>query len=376
SVDFVLRTNCLYFNIKGNIKKENIISEAILDIAIHSALYKIKNVIHTIDSNNKFDISIIIPVHNRENLIIECIKSINSQTLDKNRFEVIFIDDGSTDKSVAAIEYFIAPDINRRVIRREIPSGNASAPRNEGIKAAKGRYVFFLDSDDAIHSELLYDGLHIADKNNSDIVYFKQASSTGRGVPVRAFRKNANKADIIKNHLFRSLKIFKLFKRELLINNGVLFNPSIPVYEDMIFSCHALTVSNTVSVLSDKEYYILNGHDQQHLSKVSFPVENRIFVLQCGLNYILISKKQTNEKVKMFSAWVVICIEHLAAIEKNKKVPDNDKRFFFKMMYKSLAAHSDLINFDLIYNKFKSLAQFLLDGDHENFRKDVLALNK
>lgn len=41
-------------------------------------------------------------------------------------------------------------------------------------------------------------------------------------------------------------------------------------------------------------------------------------------------QKQTNEKVKMFSAWVVICIEHLAAIEKNKKVPDNDKRFFSK----------------------------------------------
>ena len=74
---------------------------------------------------------------------MECIQSVNLQTLDKNMFEVIFVDDGSTDKTVSAIEYFISPDINWRIIRREIPSGNASAPRNEGIKAAKGRYVFF-----------------------------------------------------------------------------------------------------------------------------------------------------------------------------------------------------------------------------------------
>ena len=372
NVDFVLRTD----TIKGIERKERISSCVILIEALPCALYKIMSVINTIDSNIKFDISVIIPVHNREKLIVECIKSINSQTLDKNRFEVIFIDDGSTDKSISAIEYFIAPDINWRVIRREIPSGNASAPRNEGIKAAKGRYVFFLDSDDAIHPELLYDGLHIADKNNSDIVYFKQASSTGRGIPVRAFRKSANKADIIKNHLFRSLKIFKFFKRELLLDNGILFNPSIPVYEDMIFSCHALTASNVVSVLSDKDYYILNGHYQPHLSKVKFPVENRVFVLQSGLNYILLSKKETNEKIKMFNAWMIICSEHLAAIIRNKNLSNDVKEYFFSLMHKSLAAHPDLTNIELVYKQFKNLTQYLLEGNYEGFKHDALELNK
>ncbi|MCW3184594.1 glycosyltransferase [Escherichia coli] len=163
-----------------------------------SSLYKITDVIKIIDSSIEFDISIIVPVFNREQLIVNCIKSINSQTLNKSRFEVIFIDDSSTDKSSAVIEYHISPDINWHIVRRKIPSGNASTPRNEGIKAAKGRYIFFLDSDDTIHSDLLLDGIQIADKNNSDIVYFKQTSSTGRGIPVRAFKKVLIKLTLIK----------------------------------------------------------------------------------------------------------------------------------------------------------------------------------
>ncbi|MBR2148276.1 MAG: glycosyltransferase family 2 protein, partial [Campylobacter sp.] len=106
----------------------------------------------------QYDVSIIVPVHNREKLIIPCIKSINAQTYDKAKWEVIFVDDGSTDKSVEAIESLIDKKINYRIIKREIPSGNASAPRNEGIKASRAKYVFFLDSDDYIHPELLKNG--------------------------------------------------------------------------------------------------------------------------------------------------------------------------------------------------------------------------
>ncbi|HHH6308986.1 glycosyltransferase family 2 protein, partial [Escherichia coli] len=371
NVDFVLRNNCPYYTIKGNTKKENISSSAVLTTALHTSLLKITTVINEINSIYPFDVSVVIPVHNRETLILECIKSLNNQTIDKNCFEVIFIDDCSTDRSIAAIEYNISREINYRIIRRAVGSGNASAPRNEGIKSAKGRYVFFLDSDDSIHSDLLSDGIQMAYKNNSDIVYFKQVSSTGRGVPVRPFKADTNKADIIKNHLFRSLKIFKFFKRELLINNNILFNPSISVYEDMLFSCQSLTVANTISILARKDYYSLNRHEEPHLSKTSFSIKQRALVLQTGLIYILSSNKNEAEIVKMFNAWLVICVEHLASILSKKSLTTNEKSHVFNLIHKSLLPYTGLVNESQIYPAQRELVSCLICGDYSSFCEKI-----
>ena len=75
----------------------------------------------------KYDVSIIVPVYNRENLIKPCIESINSQTYDKSKWEVIFVDDASTDKTIETIETLIDKNINYRILKRPIGSGNASA---------------------------------------------------------------------------------------------------------------------------------------------------------------------------------------------------------------------------------------------------------
>ncbi|HGY7906217.1 TPA: glycosyltransferase family 2 protein, partial [Escherichia coli] len=204
--------------------------------ALLAAFTKITTVVNEINHFCPLDVSVVIPVHNREKLILKCINSLNNQTINKDRFEVIFVDDCSSDKSITAIEYNISPDINYRIIRREIGSGNASTPRNEGIKAAKGRYIFFMDSDDYIDETLLERGVHIADKNNSDIVYFKIASDGNREVPIRPYKvKIVDKADITKHHLLRSLTIFKFFRRNMLKEHNILFNPAITVAEDKIF---------------------------------------------------------------------------------------------------------------------------------------------
>ncbi|WP_410054344.1 glycosyltransferase, partial [Escherichia coli] len=74
---------CPYYPIKGNTKKENISSSAVLTTALHTSLLKITTVINEINSIYPFDVSVVIPVHNRETLILECIKSLNNQTIDK-----------------------------------------------------------------------------------------------------------------------------------------------------------------------------------------------------------------------------------------------------------------------------------------------------
>ena len=161
-LDFIDRDRKI---LDGDEYKKRISSE--LEYSCLSDLLKenIEEIKNKIDNSYDFLISVIVPVYNREKIISNCVESINSQTLEKKLFEVIFVDDCSIDSTVTVINKFISKDINYKILNRPVGSGNASAPRNEGIKSAKGKYIFFLDSDDTINSDLLQDGLNCAQKN-------------------------------------------------------------------------------------------------------------------------------------------------------------------------------------------------------------------
>ncbi|EOB2057282.1 glycosyltransferase family 2 protein, partial [Escherichia coli] len=372
SVDFVPRNNWFYFNIKANTKKESLLSSTDLTTALLAAFTKITTVVNEINHFCPLDVSVVIPVHNREKLILKCINSLNNQTINKDRFEVIFVDDCSSDKSIAAIEYNIAPDINYRIIRREIGSGNASTPRNEGIKAAKGRYIFFMDSDDYIDETLLERGVHIADKNNSDIVYFKIASDGNREVPIRPYKvKIVDKADITKHHLLRSLTIFKFFRRNMLKEHNILFNPAITVAEDKIFMVQSLSVANNISILADKDYYHLTFHGNGHLSRQKFPLEDRHFILNSVINTIYFCGKTNEEKAKLYNAWLVICLEMMEKVCGKAGGNEQKKRMFFNMLSTTFNIRSDLVNQDMIYTPQRKFIKPFLQNNYEGFIAEI-----
>lgn len=96
-------------------------------------------------------VSIIIPVWNVEQFLPSCLDSMLAQTMPD--WECILVDDGSTDASGAICDEYAARDSRFRVIHQE--NRWVSAARNEGMKKAKGRYLFFSDSDDRLHPRLL-----------------------------------------------------------------------------------------------------------------------------------------------------------------------------------------------------------------------------
>ena len=105
-------------------------------------------------------ISVIIPVYNRENVIEECIDSVLAQSYPN--FEIIIIDDGSTDLTVNICEKIISKENRIKLIKAE--HGGVSNARNIGINQSRGEFIFFLDSDDIIHPKLfnaLIKGAHI-----------------------------------------------------------------------------------------------------------------------------------------------------------------------------------------------------------------------
>lgn len=313
-----------------------------------------------------YDVSIVVPVYNREDIIKPCIESINSQTYDKSKWEVIFVDDASTDNSIDTIQSLIDKNINYRVIKRTVGSGNASAPRNEGIKSSTAKYVFFLDSDDYVDSELLQNGMTIANKNDSDMVYVKLGGA--RGNNKRSFRKEfVDDADILDHHLMRSLRVFKFHKTKMLKDHKILFNPSIDVFEDMLFSCMCLSYSDKVSVLADKEYYFLEQHDEGHLSHAKMDLSVIISMFVTGLNSIFLS--ESSNKSKLYNAWLIKIVERFVILSKRGKMDDQKLVSFFATASKHFNIYKDYFELSQIYENEKILTLLFLSGDFKGFYK-------
>ena len=98
-------------------------------------------------------LSFVIPLYNAGQFISFCLDSIFAVTLDKDEYEVIVIDDGSTDDGAEVVKTYAAKHDNLRLIRQA--NSGASAARNKGIEAAQGEFIWFVDADDRIEPKIL-----------------------------------------------------------------------------------------------------------------------------------------------------------------------------------------------------------------------------
>ena len=110
-------------------------------------------------------ISVIVPVYNVEQYLLRCLESIARQTF--KDFEVILVDDGSTDQSGQICDKFCQTNHNFKCIHQE--NQGLSEARNKGLYYAKGDYFCFIDSDDYVHPRMLEVLFHATNKTNSDI---------------------------------------------------------------------------------------------------------------------------------------------------------------------------------------------------------------
>lgn len=205
-------------------------------------------------------ISVIVPVYNTENYIGRCIESILNQSF--SNFELILINDGSTDRSSEIIKSY---DDNRIVFIDNNNNG-VSETRNIGIKAAKGEYIQFVDSDDFIDKDMLKDTLKLLEDSNADCVMtglhldIEQDSKISTSTQTFEYFEAENKKDIALNVLARmggtyiNSPINKLYKRNIIIENNIFMDKSIDLGEDFLFNLIYLKYCNKV-IFSDKCYY-------------------------------------------------------------------------------------------------------------------------
>ena len=188
-------------------------------------------------------ISVICPVYNTSKYLVECIESIISQTFAD--WELLMVDDGSTDNSVDIIQDFIKKDSRIKIL--ESRAGCVSVARNLGLSNAQGEYVYFVDSDDYMTSTSLE--ILINEAFYHPEVDFFQGSfivdNQIQGTITKASR--FTRLSEIENKVLTGHDYFKfcgwtitypwnsLIKREFLIQNNIKFPPEITHMEDLIF---------------------------------------------------------------------------------------------------------------------------------------------
>lgn len=210
-------------------------------------------------------ISVIIPVYNVEKYLKQCLDSIVNQTL--KDIEIICVDDGSTDSSLAILKEYAQKDTRFTILtQRNLRAGVA---RNTGLQKAKGKYLSFLDSDDFFELNMLEEMYNKAEKDQSDIVICAFTSFDEQTQEIKKIHKI--KAEIeakspfnpktVSEQLFNFSKPnpwTKLFRRSFFIENNLYFENCI-CCNDLTCVCTAMAIANKISILNKSFiYYRIN----------------------------------------------------------------------------------------------------------------------
>ncbi|MCG7207471.1 glycosyltransferase [Streptomyces arenae] len=199
--------------------------------------------------------------------LVECLASVERQTLDPARMEVIAVDDGSADGTGECLEEFAARAAMPVTVIRQENSGGPSGPRNVGLAKATGRYVFFLDADDRLGDEALERMVAMADKNGTDVVLGK-VEGINRKPPTSMWGKTLDRTDVFSSNIKFTLSAQKLFRRALLERHGMRFDESLWTGEDALFTMEAYLRADGVSVVADYPcYYLVGREDGKHVTK-------------------------------------------------------------------------------------------------------------
>ena len=190
-------------------------------------------------------ISVITPVYNCLPYLHDTVASVYHQTLPREAIEMVVVDDGSTDGSSEVLESWASRWPQLTLIKQE-PSGGPSRPRNVGIEAAAGEYLFFLDGDDALAPRALEVLLQAARRNDSDVVLGKLAG-VGRKTQVSVFAKDVDRAPLPL--AWSSLTASKLIRRSLVLANDIRFPEHMRIREDGHFVARCYLASTVISIV-------------------------------------------------------------------------------------------------------------------------------
>ena len=203
-------------------------------------------------------VSIIIAMYNIEDYIADCIRSCVDQiSVSPEDYEIIIVDDGSTDNSPVVAQETIKGVTNARIISRL--NGGLSAARNTGIENSIGKYLWFVDGDDVIAPNAISVLIANIDRYHSDAYVInystfdgknklKTSAFVGLSVPTSGLEYHFK-----HNEMLPMMAWLTIYRSEMLINNDLYFKPNI-IHEDFEFSVRAHHLASSIAFIPEDLY--------------------------------------------------------------------------------------------------------------------------
>lgn len=225
------------------------------------------------------------PVYNSERYLKDALDSIISQSF--KDFELICVDDGSSDNSLKILDSFESKDSRIKVITQE--NNGAGAARNNGLKISEGEYIYFMNPDDYVDKNLLELTYSNMISNDSDVVLFKIAtipddnetvatsdSSYEKMFPEADFNKFTFDCHDIKKQVFHPYydSWTKAYKKEFLNQfDDLVFDEKLP-HEDILFHVKVILIASKISFVPEYLYF----HRTANSDPDSFNSENHVYI--------------------------------------------------------------------------------------------------
>lgn len=217
-------------------------------------------------------ISVVVPVYNSEKYISYCVKSVISQTYEN--WELILVDDGSTDNSLEILKDLAKKDSRIYLIHQE--NAGPGRARNVGIFHASGEYIVFLDSDDRINK----DYLSLLSQKNEDVVFIDVNQTDEKFHILKkeymSSFKNLSKDALLRQQMTGKINwggVRKAVKRKLLLNNMIEFSEH-KIGEEAIYSFLVLWNAKSFSFIDKAVYTYVNHAGSQSSTQMDDPWGN------------------------------------------------------------------------------------------------------
>lgn len=210
-------------------------------------------------------VTVVVPVYNPGSYIDPLIDSLLAQTLPAGQFEVVFVDDGSTDATPARLDELARTHPHMHVIHQP-NSGWPGQPRNVGIDAATGAYIQFVDHDDYLAVDALQRLYERAVETDADVVLGKIVS-LGRAPRLKIYRQRRDHATLATDPLELAMSPHKLFRTAMLREYGIRFPEGKRRLEDQPFVMRSYFAAQSVAILADAPcYYLTRREDRGNYS--------------------------------------------------------------------------------------------------------------
>lgn len=301
-------------------------------------------------------LSLIIPVYNVEDYIQECLSSVLSQSLSKKDYEIILINDGSTDGSLDVIRSFMEYHDSENIQLISQKNKGLSASRNIGISNAKGDYIWFIDSDDWIEPNCLENIVQYIDKSGIDILALTTYLHQDKNLTV--IHRNCQPQSIMPgSEIFHKTWIypysgaqFYIFKSSFLKKNCLTFFEGI-YFEDMLFTPKALNLSSMSMIYEVPVYnYRIRSNSITTTSVSIKKAKDYLFIInELEKNYFSCAKEDKSIYAKVIlSIMTILTRRYLGHLEESDS-EDIRRNLKNDILLKRIISENKSLKYRIIY---------------------------